>query len=106
MAARCLHTAGKLPRVRLREFLETHDLEQMACIIDVRVHLTERTVGIAIRFELSAELDVLAHGQPREQRVALKNHPAVPARTPHLPAINSHLPAGRLLEAGGHEEQR
>ena len=53
-----------------------------------------------------AERDVLAHGQPWEQRVGLKHHAAIRARARHLAPVEHDAAAGRPVEAGDDAQQR
>src|SRR5262249_6482275 len=62
--------------------------------------------GFADAALAQAEGDVLAHGQPREQRVGLEHHAAIGARTRHLAPVEHDTAAGRPVEAGDDAQQR
>ena len=55
---------------------------------------------------LEAELDIAAHGLPREQRVGLEHHAAARLDPGDRLAAQQHLAAGRLDEAGEQVEHR
>ena len=60
----------------------------------------------AVRRELQAELDVAAHGEPREHAVLLEDHAAIRARPGDRPAVEQHGAAARRDEAGDQVHQR
>ena len=93
-----LHPARELARVGAGELGEAHLLEQR---VGDPPPLVLRDV-----LERRPELDVLAHAQPREQRVALEDHPAVGPRPLHRAIAELDRPRGRADEARHDVEQR
>src|SRR5579883_507952 len=93
-----LHPARKRLGQSFREVLESDDLQ---------VHARDlRAVLGGHPGELETESDVLLDGQPRKERVALKDHPAIGARAEDRLAVEFDRPGGRLIQAGGTLQQR
>ncbi len=93
-----LHAARQAFRILILEREQTGKTEQRA------------GGGLALAalhaLHLQAELDVLAHRLPGEQRVLLKHHAAVGARSRDRIAVDGDFAAGRLEKAGDRVEQR
>ena len=85
------HAARELVRTLLREVREVHHLEQLLAAFAPPL---ARRAG-----QLQRELDVAAHGQPREQRRLLEHQRG---------AVGAHLDGARrrLVESGDEVEQR
>ncbi|MNI70606.1 hypothetical protein D3C73_1264280 [compost metagenome] len=91
------HPAGQLFGVVVGKAAQAHFVH---VVIDDVLALRRRHAT-----PLEAELDVLAHRQPREQRVALEHHAAVRAGAFDLLAANVNLTRGRFGQAGGEIQQ-
>ncbi|MNQ66294.1 hypothetical protein D3C85_807840 [compost metagenome] len=91
------HPAGQLLGVVVGKAAQAHFVH---VVIDDVLALRRRHAT-----PLEAELDVLPHRQPREQRVALEHHAAVRAGAFDLLAANVNLTRGRFGQAGGEIQQ-
>ena len=85
-----LHAAGELVGIAAGGALKADESHEF--VRDL-VDLPPRQPALA-----RAEADVLAHGEPGEQRVILEHHAAIAARTGDAPPIHQDLAGGRLLE--------
>ncbi|MNZ94607.1 hypothetical protein D3C78_1137200 [compost metagenome] len=91
------HAAGQLLGVVVGKAAQAHFVD---VVIDDVLALRRRHAA-----PLEAELDVLAHRQPREQRVALEHHAAIRTGAFHLLAADVNLARGRFGQAGGEVQQ-
>ncbi|MCY1403393.1 hypothetical protein D9M71_185730 [compost metagenome] len=91
------HPAGQLLGVVVGKAAQAHFID---VVVDNILALRRRHAA-----PLEAELDVLPHGQPREQRVALEHHAAIRAGAFHLLAADVDLPRRRFRQAGGEVQQ-
>ena len=91
------HAAGQLLGVVVGE---TRQADFIDVVIDDLLALRRRHAAT-----LEAELDVLPHGQPREQRVALEHHAAIRAGALHLLTADVDLSFRGLIQAGREVQQ-
>ena len=87
-----LHAARKLVGITAGGALEPDELHEL---VGNALNLAARQPALA-----RAETDVLANGHPGKQRVVLKHHAAVAARTGDPLGVHQNLAGGRLLEPG------
>ncbi len=91
------HAARELFRIMVFKREQARESEQRACgLLAVTADHT---------LLLETELDVLAHRQPREQRVLLKHHAAIRARLVGDLAVDRERARAGRNEPGNHVEQ-
>ena len=92
------HTAGELARIGGLEAVEAYEVDRLQ---RAPAHLRLRHAE-----SLQAELHVLQHRQPREQREALEHHGDARGRAGHRMAEIIHHARGGLVESGDRAQQR
>ncbi|MNN07382.1 hypothetical protein D3C81_1202060 [compost metagenome] len=89
-----LHATGQFAGLLLRGGLEADHVEEAGAMLG---HLLARPVRVA---RAHGEGDVLLHGQPGQQRVALEHHATVQAGAGDFLAGHHHPAAAGLFQAG------
>jgi hypothetical protein len=93
-----LHAAGEFIDMPVGKFLQTDQGEL--------VFGDARSRGFVHSAQAQPQRDVVAHRQPRHQRVLLEDDTAVGARADHRPAVEQDLAGGRRQKAGDAIQQR